>query len=208
MEKTCNCGSSLPSDAHFCPHCGRPQTKAAESMRRARSEGERLAELQVRKTPPIGFGNSAALRSAYIGALLAAFLTNLPFLNLLCFIWYPAAGFFSVYSYRRRTGRLPSTQGGAKLGWITGVMTFAISLVLTGLTNLFPSEEGSFTEVFRKTIEAAPGEEAVKRQMIELIENPIALVFLIVAFLVTYFLLLTGFTTLGGALGAKVLEED
>ena len=121
MDFKCNCGATIPEGSQFCTMCGRPlskearqaeaeQAKAFIELSRRRAAGEEEPEKR-----PIGFGNPAALRSSYLGALLAAFLSNVPLLHLLCFVWYPATGFLSVYLYRRRTGESPTPREGASL---------------------------------------------------------------------------------------------
>lgn len=157
---------------------------------------------------PIGFGNSQALRSAYPAALLAAVLGNIPFLHLLCFIWYPGAGFLTVHNYRKRTGSYPSVSGGAKLGSMTGVFTFVITMVMLAVVMLFASDSADLAEAIRQQIDQMPGQPDVKRQMREIIRNPTVIAFAFVLYLGVSFLITVGLTALGGALGAKVLEKD
>ena len=158
--------------------------------------------------PAIGFGNPQAVRSSLLASVVATILGNLPLVGILCFIWYPGAGFFSVYHYRRRTGFTPSTSGGAKLGWITGVFTFVISLASSALLFLFSWGDGGVSETMRRQISEYPAQEDAKRQMLELLDSPAALAILMLIFLAMLFVLVAGLTTTGGALGAKVLEGD
>ena len=158
--------------------------------------------------PPIGFGNPQAVRSALLASVVAAILGNLPLVSILCFIWYPGAGFLSVYNYRRRTGLTPTTSEGAKLGWITGVFTFVISLAMLAFVFLVPRQDGSVVETIRRQISEYPAQEELKRQMLEQLDNPSALAMLLLIYLAMFFVLVAGLTTTGGALGAKVLEED
>lgn len=191
--------------------CGRPlneqarqaeaeRDKAAIELSRRRAAGE---ESQSRT---IGFRNPAALRSSYLSALLAAFLSNLPLLNFLCFVWYPATGFLCVYLYRRRTGESPTPHEGARLGAMTGLLTSVISLVIGALNSTF--REVNFTEMFRQQIEQMAFQEEMQREMLELIENPVAIVFIVLASVAMTFIVTLGFSTAGGALGAKILEDD
>ena len=215
MNSTCTCGSTVPEDSHFCPMCGRP---LSEEARQAEAEQAQTAiETARRKATgeeepderPIGFGNSVALRSSYLGGLLAAFLSSLPLLTFLCFLWYPAAGFLSVYLYRRRTESSPTPAEGARLGAMTGVLTFAISGVINALNSMV--RETDFAEMFRQQIDQiaqGPGQEEIRRQMIELIDNPTAVVMLVLMSMVLMLAVTLGFTTIGGALGAKILDDD
>ena len=211
MDFKCNCGATIPEGSQFCTMCGRPlsrearqaeaeQAKAAIELFRRRAAGEEEAGKR-----PIGFGNPAALRSSYLGGLLAAFLSNVPLLHLLCFVWYPATGFLSVYLYRRRTGESPTPREGARLGAMTGALTFVISLVIGALNSMV--SEADFAEVFRQQIETLANEE-IKRQTLDLIDNPAAIAMLILVSLVMTLVVTLGFSTVGGALGAKILDED
>ena len=52
-----------------------------------------------------------------------------PFLNVI--LWL-AAGYFAVYLYRRRTGVLLNVRSGVRIGWITGLLVYAIVAVFFG----------------------------------------------------------------------------
>jgi hypothetical protein len=208
-ESICTCGARMPPNARFCHMCGRP---LREELQPAVEDREDVRETlpKVALAGPISFGNPDALRSAYISALLASLLTNVPVLYYLCFVWYPAAGFLSVHNYRKRIGEAPSVRGGAKLGWITGVLTFAISLLLGAISSLLPSQGASFNDLFRQQIEQTqmPGQEDLKRQLLEMLQNPMALAAIVLFGLVVSFVMTTGLAVLGGALGARVLKKD
>ena len=208
MNRTCTCGATAPADAQFCPLCGRPFDGSSDNPLTPEVVLSVPTPDASAGPPPIGFGNPQAVRSALLASVVAAILGNLPFLGMLCFIWYPGAGFLSVYNYRRRTGLTPTTSGGAKLGWITGVFTFAMSLSMLALVFLFPRQDGSVVETIRRQISEYPAQEEAKRQLLELLDNPSALAVLLLIYLVMLFVLVAGLTTTGGALGAKVLEED
>ena len=94
------------------------------------------------------------------------------------------------------------------MGWITGVFTFVISLAMLAVVFLAPQQDGSVIETFRRQISNYPAQEELKRQMLELLDNPSAIAILMLIYVVMFFMLVAGFTTIGGALGAKVLEED
>ena len=54
----------------------------------------------------------------------------IPFVNYGVLVWLLGAGFVSVFFYKRRTGQRLSVRSGARMGWITGVMSFAILAVI------------------------------------------------------------------------------
>ncbi|HUI54191.1 MAG TPA: hypothetical protein VLY04_04425 [Bryobacteraceae bacterium] len=76
------------------------------------------------EAPPLGFHNRVAVRIALLVALSATALFFLPYVN-----WF-AAGFFAVLLYRRRTGFLLNMESGVRMGWITGLLMFAMLVVL------------------------------------------------------------------------------
>jgi hypothetical protein len=127
----CTCGAKLAEDALFCHKCGKPQR-----------EDLILAEEPVVQAPvlpppvplpvafrPIGFQNGPAVRIALAYGFLSILILFLsgslrsaaPFL-----IWLVVAGFLAVAAYRRRTGQKLSWLSGAHLGWICGIIGFAI----------------------------------------------------------------------------------
>ena len=78
---------------------------------------------------PLGFRNGVALRTALTVAIMAAMLSWIPFLNVV--LWL-AAGYFAVFLYRRRTGYLLNVRAGVRIGWITGVLVYAIVALFFG----------------------------------------------------------------------------
>ena len=198
-------------ESRFCPLCGRPLTEEAEAADAAWRTGRTTPEAEGTLhslDAVIGFGNPQALRAAYLPALMAAFLSHLPFLNFLFFLWYPVAGFLSVPGYRRRTGHSPTMAEGAKLGAITGAMSFTISLTLGALSSLFPADRPDFSELLRQQMEQTPVEDEIRRQVLDLIDNPAALGALLVFALLVSLAFTIGLTAAGGALGAKVLDDN
>jgi hypothetical protein len=106
--EACDCGSQIPEDASFCPGCGKPLTEEArESERQANAfpAARPAPDEEGDRVDSITFGTPGALRSCYWSAAFAAIFMSLPLASLLCFIVYPAAGFYSVHSFRRQTQR-------------------------------------------------------------------------------------------------------
>jgi hypothetical protein len=83
-----------------------------------------------------------AVRIGLLVALLSFFASALsgPVL-ILPLIWLLAAGFLSVYLYRRRTGFVLSPASGARMGWMTGLFAFLILLVLLTTIVLVVSDQ-------------------------------------------------------------------
>ena len=209
-ERFCTCGFCLPTTAEFCPKCGRPLTEEALTRERAANGAV------VRNEPtepgadlPPSFGNPHALRAAYWSAAVAAIVCSLPFMLLLGFMIYPGAGFYSVRSFRRRSNAGPDEAGGATLGFMTGVISFALLMVLLAANTLMLGANGlasaaeEFAEQFRRS-----GQAEFAETVSELLASPKVLAGYLLSMLLFFFLLVTGFASLGGVLGAKVLEDD
>lgn len=204
MSSSCSCGAITPVDARFCPRCGRPLGAVPDN------EAEVLLPVPPANTSAdpssIGFGSSQVLRSTLLASVVAVVLSNL--LGTLFFIWYPGAGFLSVYTYRRRTGLTPTGPDGAKLGLLTGIFTYVITLATLVLVFLMPREDGNFVEAIRREIITYPAQEEFKQQMLELLHDPSALAVLLLIYLVIFFLLVVGLMVTGGVIGTKILNED
>ncbi len=213
MNQTCTCGATAPPEARFCPMCARPfreEEDVPDIRDVVATAGQDAAaqEAPAREDVSIGFGNLEAIRCAYTGAALAALLSHIPFLNVLCFVWYPSAAFLSVYRFRKSTGVYLNSKQGAKLGWITGVLAFAVFLLLFATVMLFTADAGTFAEAMRQQIEQMSVPADVKEQMREIIQSPAAMGFVMLVYLGVSFLITAGLSSLGGAVAAKVLEKD
>lgn len=205
--KRCDCGAEYEDGTEYCPNCGRPLTPKALAEERARNAFVREPAAEEAAPPPISFGNAQALRASYWPSALAALLVSLPLFNLLCWVWYPAAGLSAVAAYRKRTGANLDAAQGARLGWIAGVITFTLSLILGAIASLVGDGYGpalaQMETQFRDNGEAEMAEAIAK-----LAGDPTMLATVIVIGLVLTFVFVTALTTLGGALGARVLHDD
>jgi hypothetical protein len=114
-----------------------------------------------------------------------------------------------VHSYRRRTSRKPELREGAKLGFMTGVITFTLSLILLAASSLLP-DSGGIMGGFRRMQEEFEkgGQTQVAEQLGKLMAEPSALAIVVVIGLVVSFVFTAGFATLGGAFAARLLSKD
>ena len=101
-----------------------------------------------------------------------------------------------------------NSKQGAKLGWITGVLAFAVFLFLFATVMLFAGDEATMSTAMSQQIEQMSVPADVKEQMREITESPTALGFVMLVYLVVSFLITVGLCSLGGAVAAKVLEKD
>uniref|UniRef100_UPI00321FB217 hypothetical protein n=1 Tax=Paracoccus sp. TaxID=267 RepID=UPI00321FB217 len=106
-------------------------------------------------------------------------------------------------------GQPLSMVGGARMGWITGVFSFAIATIFFTLSVVMLSSKGGFVELFRQQLQGRTGSsEAEIQQFLQLLQSPAGLTTVLLLVLAMLFVLFTVFPTLGGALGAKMLERD
>jgi hypothetical protein len=127
MPEFCTCGAQLPPDAVFCHKCGKPQREIVqvETVAPPPPPPPAVPALEpVREFAPVSFRNMEVVKTALIAAVLATFLLFIPYVNWL------AAGYFAVFFYRRRTHQPVDIVSGVRIGWLTGLMNFAILAVI------------------------------------------------------------------------------
>ena len=152
---------------------------------------------------PVSFRNTIAVRIGFLVASVASVLDFVPGLNWLFIIWSVCAGFLAVFLYRRTTGQSLSIRGGAKMGWIAGVMNSLIVIVL--FTVSIVASAGEITTALRDQIRSmAPNDS----NAMSLVDSPYALASIILMTLVMLFLIFTCASIAGGALGARITRED
>jgi hypothetical protein len=192
----------LVEDAVFCHRCGRPLREAVAAPEAAPDAPPPPPPLPAIPTA-VNFHNSVAVRIAFLVASIASMLDALPALNLLFLIWSACAGFVSVVLYRRSTGQTLSVRGGAKMGWITGVLNSVIMIVLFTVT--FAMSSAEFTASMRQQIHTlAPSDPTAA----SFLDNPVSLATVILFSLLMVFVVFTGACMAGGALGARITRDD
>jgi ABC-type Na+ efflux pump permease subunit len=151
------------------------------------------AQQQVFAHLPVGFSNPIALRVAFLMSLGIMLVQMVPGLSLLFVIWWVAAGWGGVLLYRRMTGMTLSAGSGAKLGTLTGIITFVGMAIVFSMTMLFAGKQ-----VLEDMVKQQP-------EMSQIANDPpmLAAVFLMV--LAIIFVMVVGFCAAGGALGARLM---
>jgi hypothetical protein len=210
VPERCTCGATLPPDALFCHRCGKPQRELIEE---AEPEPEVVMVVTpppmpvVAASPPIGFHNGPAVRIglmvAVLSILASAIAGRLVVLQALAPLWLVAAGFISVYLYRRRTGQKMTALNGAHLGWICGIFGFVIATLMLTLI-AFALSDPNVVSAMRDQWKDYGNSEADLNHIIDAVRNPTK----IAAMLLSTFLLFTVLPAFGGALGAKLLDRD
>lgn len=208
MPERCTCGAVLPPDALFCHKCGKPQRD--DLIEREAEAGPVVAPPPIPEPaspPPIGFHNGTAVRIgllvAVMSILVSALTGRLAVLQALAPLWLVAAGFVSVFLYRRRTGERLTPLSGAHLGWICGIFGFVIAtLMLTMIA--FALSDPNVVSAMRDQWKDYGNSEADLNHIIDAVRNPAK----IAVMLLSTFLLFTVLPAFGGALGAKLLDRD
>jgi len=195
MPETCTCGTVLVENARFCHRCGRPvgpEPQISEVVDRAELGAAPPVSPANRPVPlPVNFANPIALRVAFMMSLGIIVMQFIPGLNLLSVVWWLAAGWCAVLLYHRTTGLVLSVKAGARLGSITGVLTFVSMAVIFSVTLLFTGKE-----LFDQMIKQNP-------QISQFMNDPAALIVAMLFALALLFALVVGVCAAGGALGAK-----
>lgn len=143
----------------------------------------------------IGFRNPLAVRIGLFLAILTFLLSVL--LGPFIVIWMLLAGIVAVWLYAKRTGEALTITSGARLGWITGVFTFLIVLLLISFLALALTNKEVVDTILEQTKQR--GMETSAREMIDALQKPDKIVQAIIVQFVSCALL----PVLGGMLGAR-----
>jgi len=196
MPEYCTCGAQLVENARFCHRCGRPTFEAPPekptpviSLPVQPTLHEKIAQL------PVSFRNPIALRIAFLMSLGITLVQMVPFLGLLCFVWWTAAGWCAVLLYRRMTGLSLSVPAGARLGSITGVLAFVSMAAMIALRMFFEGKE-----LVAQMVKQDP-------RISEVVNDPQMFAMAMLMLLGICFALVVGFCATGGALGARRLSR-
>jgi hypothetical protein len=210
MPEFCTCGAQLPPDSLFCHKCGKPQRDDIAPEPEPESEAELVPPLPLSapvaaapQPPALNFHNLVAVRIAFIVAPIAFLLSWVPALNLVLWI---AAGFLAVFFHRRRTGVLLNVRAGVRLGWITGVIMFAITTVIFTLTIVPLAANGGIAALFRQQLKN-PTDPNVQ-EALRMLESAPGLATVLLAMLLMLFVFITLLSMAGGALGAKFVSRN
>jgi hypothetical protein len=195
--------------AVFCHKCGKPvHDVIIEPEVESTAPIPAATPPAVTAPPPVSFRNRAAVQSAFWVAALALLFSMLnPILTMI--VW-AAAGFAAVQLYRRRTGMSLSVRAGMIMGWITGVILFALITVTLTVEMLAAGGDAGLGAQFRKQIQQqiqhSPNPNMA--EYLRALDTPSGLATMLVLSLFFVFLLVTLFSVVGGALGAKLAGRD
>jgi MFS family permease len=139
--------------------------------------------------------------------LVGALLSILPLGFLLAF---PLAGFLSVLFYRRRTWGIElSPSAGLRLGLGTGMLGFAMFLVLAALMTVASHSEGKIRQTMIDALhdQQARTPDPHARQMVDYLLTPNGLAVMIIASLIFVGVAAVLLAGLGGAVSASLLRR-
>jgi hypothetical protein len=216
VEGYCTCGAKLVEDAQFCHRCGRPlredlQTTPPDAPAPI-AEPLAPAMLVEGQAPPmepaaINLRNGLAVRVGMKTAALAflvVMLVSMTGLALLRPVIVLLAGGYSAAMYRQRSGQTLSVLGGAQVGWIAGLFSFVISLVVITAGMVVITASGNFAQVIQEASQKLGSTGAEVEKISAMLKNPLAML-LLLAF---EFVLLTVLSSMGGALAARFLFRE
>src|SRR5579859_6197481 len=198
MPEICTCGAQLPPDARFCHKCGKPQRDEAVAEMAALDAASLAVPAPIDVVPlPLSFRNPIALRAGLLAAVLLCLIMLIPGVVYGSVVWWLGAGFFSVWIYKRRTGQRLTVRGGARMGWITGVLSCALlSLLFTFL--MLAIQQAGGIEALKNGLKDFAVQQSRVDEAVKVLQNPAA----ILRSLVEMFVVLTLTCMAGGALGA------
>jgi hypothetical protein len=206
MPEFCTCGAQLAPDSLFCHKCGKPQRElAVEPEEEVITDFTTAPAIPEAPPPPpaplpLNFHNPIAVRVAATVALIATLLSWIPALNVVLWV---AAGFAAVYLYRRRTGAFLNIRAGVRLGWITGVLMFAITTVIFTLTVIPTAANGGIATLFKQQFKNASDPNV--QEALRMLETGPGMATILLATLFMLFCFITLLAMAGGALGAKMV---
>ena len=204
MPDFCTCGAQLPPDSLFCHKCGKPQRDLVTPDIPPAQVLEPVAPPPPMPTQAaaarLNFHDHVAVRIAvYVGVAATILSLIVPLINWL------AAGFFAVYLYRRKTGRLLNVGAGVHMGWITGLVMFPLGAVIL-TANAISGRLG--TQLLEQMKNTPSPDPAMQRQMVQFFQSGPGMAVGLLMWLAFWFLVIIGLSIAGGALGAKVSSRQ
>ncbi|MGC8791901.1 MAG: hypothetical protein ACP5U2_00745 [Bryobacteraceae bacterium] len=201
MEELCTCGARLVPDARFCHKCGRPVREPEETSEPPAVPIEPPPAAHPPAAEPVGFHDGRAIRIGLLAGALALLFSSIPISPWLPMIALLAGGAFAVYLYNRSTGQCLPVRSGLRLGWMTGLFAFVISMVLMTIALALLSGHQEALERALREQSGLPPEVAAR--VLEVVRNPLQLGLSLLFGFVSFSLA----AALGGAVGARIFRK-
>jgi hypothetical protein len=203
MASHCTCGAELLPDSLFCHKCGKPQREVAAVEPEVVNPEPPPQVPPPPRVPIPDFRNPIAVRIAFSVALVSTLLSWIPVIGIL--LW-GGGGYFAVLLYRRYTGLPLNVKAGMRMGWITGVLLFALTTIVNTATLLPTAVKGGLSELFKQQIKN-PSDPNVQ-EVLRFLDTAPGLVTVLLTGLTMLFVVITLLSMAGGALGAKYLSRS
>jgi hypothetical protein len=208
VENPCyRCGKTVEEGSIFCPHCRAPQIRVPAAAVYS-TAGPDVELTQIPVTPPTpprslqsldwSHGLSAATLAGVIGVILTVFLAQAFSLGIL------VSGALAVVFYRRRAPYAAISIGkGARLGALSGTISFAILTIWVAITTLFYGAETLRSRIMEAMDQASkrPFFQMTPEQLAYM-KTPEGLTAMLIGGIFTLLLLFVLLSGVGGALSA------
>jgi hypothetical protein len=211
MQHPCHqCGAPVEDGTPFCKQCNAPQIRVASTQhvtfeppphlsRDGAAEEAAAAPIQSR---PIEW--RSAFPAAFFVAVPAGLL-SFP-LNILFFLWTFGAGALTVSSYRKRTQTGVTPGMAARLGLFSGVVAFAVFLLVFLIAMQRPEFGPPLRQEMRaaleRSVEKSPDPNA--RQVADMLTSPNGFATLFTLVILLFAVLFIVFSVIGALAGATV----
>ena len=232
MEHSCHkCNALVDDGVPFCPKCGAPQIRVLDAEGNEPVTGPMPpgtpGDIQPPARPLYGAPaswtpipsldpNQIHWRAAWVPAAVIGVAAGVVFLLSgrmppLFFLVPVLSGALTVRAYRARTHASVRAFGGAKLGALTGLFSFAVSAL--GVLAMFTLGRASIQQNMREAMAHPPRtmdaqSMQVMQNLIDKLNTPEGLVLFAVMILVMLFGILLVAGALGGALGAALFGKE
>jgi hypothetical protein len=212
MQHPCHrCGAPVEDGTPFCRQCSAPQIKVVATeppVPEEAFEAQAEFEAQPRRISPPARSQPIEWRSALPAILFVAVPAGLLSFrpNILFFLWTFAAGAMSVSSYRKRSQTPITPAMAARLGLLSGVVAFAVFLVVFLFAMNRPDFGPPLRDQMRDAIErsVASSADPNAKHAAEMLSSPDGLATLLTLVLGIFFLAFILFSVLGAVAGATV----
>jgi hypothetical protein len=196
----------------FCRQCNAPQIKvvAAEPLLPQEMLGSRpeavddFTEPTPARSRPIDWRN--ALPSIFFIAVPAGLLSVSGPLGLLFFLWTFSAGALGVSTYRKRTGTSVTPGMAARLGLLSGVVAFAVFLIVFVTAMSRPDFRKTLREQMKSQIEhsVATNPDPATKQLGDMLSSPDGMATILTVGVGVLAFLFILFSVLGGVAGGTI----
>jgi hypothetical protein len=213
VEHRCyQCGAAVEDGVAFCAQCNAPQIRVVTVDRSAPSETVPESAPEQRSYSGSPHRSrvewAQALPAALIGMLIAIALSTVVRgalgLGLL------AAGFLSVYFYRRRNPLVQLTlKLGARLGALSGVLGFAITAIASATATAVLHSGGEIHALMLKAVQeyVSRSSDPQMQQVLDFYASRQGFILVLVLGSIMMFLLFLALSSMGGLIGAAVLRR-